>query len=58
MNDRPSAVVWTEYAAKTSELFLCLPETLMKTYRRARRLTLIVDNYCVHKGRATQGWLV
>ena len=26
-------------------------------WRRARRLTLIVDNYIIHKSRVTQGWL-
>ncbi len=57
LNARTGAVVWTEYTAKTSELFLRLLETLMKTYRRARRLTLIVDNYIIHKSRVTQGWL-
>jgi putative transposase len=35
LNARTGAVVWTEYTAKTSELFLRLLETLMKTYRRA-----------------------
>jgi hypothetical protein len=57
LNARTGAVVWTEYTAKTSELFLRLMETLMKTYRRARRLILIVDNYIIHKSRMTQGWL-
>lgn len=57
LNARTGAVVWTEYTAKTSELFLRLLETLMKTYRRARRLILIVDNYIIHKSRVTQGWL-
>jgi transposase len=57
LNARTGTVVWTEYEAKTSELFIRLLETLMKTYRRARRLTLIVDNYIIHKSRVTQGWL-
>jgi transposase len=57
LNARTGAVVWTEYTAKTSELFLRLMEKLMKTYRRARRLILIVDNYIIHKSRVTQGWL-
>ena len=57
LNARTGAIVWTEYTAKTSELFLRLLETLMRTYRRARRLILIVDNYIIHKSRMTQGWL-
>jgi len=57
LNARTGAVVWTEYTAKTSELFLRLLETLVKTYRRARRLLLIVDNYIIHNRRVTQAWL-
>ena len=57
LNARTGAVVWAAYTAKTSELFLRLLETLIKTYRRARRLSLIVDNDIIHKSRLTQGWL-
>jgi hypothetical protein len=58
LNARTGAGVWTEYEAKTSELFIRLLETQMKTYRRARRLILIVDNYIIHKSQVAQGWVV
>lgn len=57
LNARTGAVVWTEHTAKTSELFLRLLEALLGTYRRARRLYLIADNYIIHKSRMTLGWL-
>lgn len=57
LNARTGAVVWTDHVAKTSELFLRLLEMLLKIYRRARRLHLILDNYIIHKSRVTRGWL-
>ena len=38
--------------------FIALLKTLHRTYRRARRLTLILDNYIIHKSQAVQEWLV
>lgn len=57
LNARTGAVVWIDYVAKTSELFLRLLEVLLSTYRRARRLHLILDNYIIHKSRVTRAWL-
>jgi hypothetical protein len=56
LNARTGAGVWAEYEAKTSELFIRLLDTQMKTYRHARRLILIVDNYIIHESRVAQGW--
>jgi len=42
---------------KNSELFLRLMESLSRTYRRARRLYLILDNYGIHDSRIVRGWL-
>ena len=57
LNARTGAVVWIDHVAKTSELFLRLLEVLLRTYRRARRLHLILDNYIIHKSRVTRAWL-
>lgn len=57
LNARTGAVVWTEHTSKDSELFLRLLEALLRTYRRARRVYLIADNYIIHKSRVTLGWL-
>ncbi|MBG6240370.1 MAG: IS630 family transposase [Candidatus Symbiopectobacterium sp. Clec_Harlan] len=44
-------------SSKSSCLFISMLEHLRATYRRAKTLTLIVDNYIIHKSRETQGWL-
>lgn len=57
LNARTGAVVWVEHTTKNSELFLRLLEALVRTYRHARRLRLVVDNYIIHRSRMTLGWL-
>ena len=43
--------------SKSSVLFIRLLKHLKATYRRTRTITLIVDNYIIHKSRETQRWL-
>ena len=43
--------------SKGSPLFISLLKHLKATYRRAKTITLIVDNYIVHKSRETLRWL-
>ncbi|KFX08800.1 DDE endonuclease, partial [Pectobacterium parvum] len=43
--------------SKSSVLFIGLLKHLKSTYRRAKTVTLIVDNYIIHKSRETQRWL-
>ncbi|WP_251033852.1 IS630 family transposase, partial [Escherichia coli] len=43
--------------SKSSALFISLLKHLKLTYRRAKTITLIVDNYITHKSRETQRWL-
>ncbi|EGJ01383.1 transposase [Shigella boydii 5216-82] len=43
--------------SKSSALFISLLKRLKATYRRAKTITLIVDNYIIHKSRETQSWL-
>lgn len=50
-------VVHVDGPRKDTALFLALLRTLRKTYRRARRICLIVDNYIIHRSRLTQRWL-
>ena len=38
-------------------LFLALLAELRRTYRSARRIVLIVDNYIIHRSRRTLRWL-
>lgn len=43
--------------SKNSDLFIKLLETLRRTYRRAKTMTLVVDNYIIHKSRKVARWL-
>lgn len=43
--------------SKSSVFFIGLLKHLKATYRRAKTITLIVDNYIIHKSRETQQWL-
>lgn len=44
-------------SSKSSSLFISLLKHLKATYRRAETITLIVDNYIIHKSRETLCWL-
>lgn len=43
--------------SKDSELFLSMLKLLKRQYRRAKTITLVVDNYIIHKSKKTQRWL-
>lgn len=43
--------------SKDTDLFLSLLKTLKRTYRRAKIITLILDNYIIHKSKKAQRWL-
>lgn len=57
LNSQTGQVVWVEDEKKNSFLFVRLMAALRKTYRRARRITLIVDNYVIHKSAVTRCFL-
>ncbi|HBI5122617.1 IS630 family transposase [Salmonella enterica] len=44
-------------SSKSSDLFISLLETLRRTYRRAKTITLVADNYIIHKSRKVELWL-
>lgn len=50
-------VVWVEWHAKNAELFVLLLAELCKRYRRAKTITLIADNYVIHKSAMTECFL-
>lgn len=43
--------------SKNSGLFINMLKKLKSTYRRAKTITLIVDNYIIHKSKKTLRWL-
>lgn len=54
LHARTGRVVWAEHERKDSCLFIHLLYKIKRTYRRARRIVLIVDNYIIHKSHITQ----
>ncbi|MGT1470188.1 IS630 family transposase [Salmonella enterica subsp. enterica serovar Enteritidis] len=44
-------------SSKSSDLFISLLETLRRTYRRAKTITLVADNYIIHKSLKVERWL-
>ncbi|EGN8627051.1 IS630 family transposase [Salmonella enterica] len=44
-------------SSKSSDLFISLLETLRRTYRRAKTITLVADNYIIYKSRKVERWL-
>ncbi len=57
LNAGTGKVLYVGRHSKCSEIFIRLMEHLRKTYRQAKTITLIVDNYIIHKSKKTQAWL-
>lgn len=57
LHARTGRVLWQGHERKNSALFVDLLRLLKATYRRARRIVLIVDNYIIYKSRETRRWL-
>ncbi len=54
LNHKTGNIVWVEGDQKRSWLFLNLLRALLRTYRRARVLHIVLDNYVIHKSRIVQ----
>ena len=57
LHTRTGRVEYVEGERKNTDLFLCLLECLRRTYRSARQIVLIADNYIIHKSTLAQAWL-
>ncbi len=57
LNATTGNIVWVEWHKKNSEIFILLLAELRKRYRQAKRITLIADNYIIHKSAMTQCFL-
>lgn len=57
LHSRTGKVSYVSGNSKSSALFISLRNRLKATYRRGKTITLIVDNYIIHKSRETQRWL-
>lgn len=54
LNAATRKLVWVIGEKKTSALFSALLSKLVTTYRRAKRIHLIVDNFIIHSSKLTQ----
>lgn len=50
-------VLYVSGTKKNSSLFIAMLEKLRHHYRRAKTITLILDNYIIHKSKQTERWL-
>jgi transposase len=57
LNSRTGKLVHVEGLRKNSELFIALVEAVRRTYTRARRIHLVLDNFIIHKSRRTMRYL-
>ncbi len=57
LHSETGQVVWVEGEKKNTFLFIRLLAALRKTYRRAKRIILIIDNYIIHKSAIAQCFL-
>lgn len=48
LNPRTGKVTWVEADRKDSLLFIDMLWTLLETYPRAKKIHIILDNYCIH----------
>lgn len=57
LNTITGNVVWVEWEKKNSDIFILLMAELRKRYRKAKKITLIADNYIIHKSARTKCFL-
>ena len=57
LHARTGRVEYVEGLRKNTDLFLNLLEHLKRTYRSARNIVLIADNYIIHKSNLARAWL-
>jgi putative transposase len=53
LNSRAGKVIHVVAERKNSDLFLALVDALRRAYRSAKRIHLVLDNFIIHKSRAT-----
>lgn len=57
LNADTGKVLWVEWKKKNSEIFILLLAELRKCYRKAKTITVIADNYVIHKSAMTRCFL-
>ena len=54
LNPRTGRLTWVEGDRKDSQLFIDMLWTLLETYPRAKKIHVILDNYCIHSTKIAQ----
>lgn len=57
LNASTGKVIWVEWRKKNAEIFVLLLGELKRRYRGAKSITLIADNYVIHKSAMTNLFL-
>lgn len=57
LNARTGRVVWADGERKKSQLFIDLAHAVMRRYRGARKVHLVLDNYSIHSSKVTRSAL-
>ena len=57
LHSKTGQITYVGSMSKSSELFISLMNKLKRQYRRAKTITLVVDNYIIHKSKKTEKWL-
>jgi transposase len=57
MDSRSDRIIWVTAKRKNSLLFIQMLQKLASTYRTAKTIHVICDNYSIHQSRQTQAWL-
>ncbi len=57
LNAQTRKVTYVKGMKKNSDLFIRMLEALNHQYPHAETLTLILDNYCIHKSKRVKDWL-
>jgi transposase len=57
LNVQTGKIVWVEGEKKNAFLFIRLLAEIRKRYKRAKRITVIADNYKIHKGEIARCFL-
>lgn len=57
LHAKTGKISYVASSSKNSELFIAMLEQLKRQYRRAKTITIILDNYIIHKSRKTQNWI-
>lgn len=57
LHSKTGQITYVGSTSKSSELFISLMQKLKRQYRRAKTITLVVDNCIIHKSKKTEALL-